>query len=852
MRVTRDVIRTGVALGVAGAVVGAAVVAPSGPDRVATFRVATDEARIAAVGWDHPHAPGTGMHDHSDPATKNLISRAAPASGAVTDPTTAAQRAAAASYVERERALPDPRLTTVPVRGPRDEVPGDRYAMAGGCYTLQAPSGRYVATDRRRVALTAGSPDEATPFYFKATRLGSYLLHTDLGELGWDVLGLQPKILPRPEPRADWSVTRTDGGFTLRAKGRDLTVVAGRLTTKPGGAVAFRLRLADGCAAFPEAEVNVTGDPHAGITPFQEVRGYVDAHTHGMAFEFLGGRVHCGRPWHEYGAPYALKDCDDHTLTAGYGAALEAVLSGEPSHDPVGWPTFRDWPAPESLTHEGTYWKWLERSWRGGQRMLVNLLVENNQLCQLYPMRRNSCDDMTSIRLQARQMAELQDYIDAQYGGPGKGFYRIVRDPFEARRVVNAGKLAVVMGIETSVPFGCSFDTLLGPDKAQCTAAEIDAQLDEMHRLGVRQMELVNKFDNALAGVAGDAGAVGVVVNAANFLETGTFWQMEHCEPADGESHDNPQVTLPDVSAGQQDALFGAIGQLFGDVLPALPLYPQPAHCNVRGLTDLGAHTVRGLAKRQMVFDPDHLSVKARSAAMDVVEDLDYAGVISSHSWSTPDTYPRIYASGGFITPYAGDAEGFVGKWRRHLGWADPRYYWGIGFGADINGLGAQGAPRGVDAPNQVTYPIDGLGGVRIDRQRAGERTWDINADGVAQYGLYPDWVEDLRMIADAEQGDGAAIVDDMARGTEAYLQMWERAEGVAPDSCRNPGLRRSVAWIRGAVQKGMTTEQVMRTVGQPFHRLGSSYGICATDAAGRRTTASIVFDAEGRVVDVR
>jgi hypothetical protein len=23
-----------------------------------------------------------------------------------------------------------------------------------------------------------------------------------------------------------------------------------------------------------------------------------------MAFEFLGGSAHCGRPWHRYGAPY--------------------------------------------------------------------------------------------------------------------------------------------------------------------------------------------------------------------------------------------------------------------------------------------------------------------------------------------------------------------------------------------------------------------------------------------------------------------------------------------------------------------------------------------------------------------
>ncbi len=110
------------------------------------------------------------------------------------------------------------------------------------------------------------------------------------------------------------------------------------------------------------------------------------------------------------------------------------MLSGKPHHDPVGWPTFKDWPAPDSLTHEGTYYRWLERSWRGGQRIFVNLLVENNQLCQIYPIKHNSCDDMDSIRLQAKDMYQMQDYIDAQFGGPGKGFYRIVNNPWQARQ----------------------------------------------------------------------------------------------------------------------------------------------------------------------------------------------------------------------------------------------------------------------------------------------------------------------------------------------------------------------------------------------------------------------------------
>lgn len=831
----------------AAAVVAAVIAIPSyGSSRDGSLAEANEAAK-AALGLPHVDPVGAPPHDHNDPATKNAVSRGGAVSAATTDPTTAAERRAGAAYVARERALPDPRLTSVRVTDPRARFPETRYAMANGCYTLATGRRTYLTRSGDAVRLARTKPGRAARFMFKPTDLGTYLLFGS----GTRFLAGSGGVALDPGPNADaeWTIRKVGKrSFTLTLpNGRSLAARGSALTL--GKAARFTLERAKGCASYPESQVNVRGRPHAGVSDFQEVRGYVDAHTHGMAFEFLGGRVHCGRPWHKYGAPYALRDCPDHERTQGYGAVLETFFSGGLGHDPVGWPTFKDWPAPNSLTHEGTYYRWLERAWRGGQRLFVNLLVENNQLCQLYPLKRNSCDDMDSIRLQARDMYEFQDYIDAQFGGPGKGFYRIVKNPWQARRVINDGKMAVVMGIETSVPFGCTFKAVLGKDRPACTAAEIDRQLDEMDRLGVRQMELVNKFDNALAGVAGDAGTTGVVVNAANFLETGTFWNMKHCEPADGESADNPQVALPDIGAGQQDALFGAIGKLFGGVLPALPLYPPPAHCNARGLTTLGEYTIAGLAKREMIFDPDHLSVKARQAAMDQIERMRYPGVISSHSWSTPDTYPRIYRAGGFITPYAGDSTGFVEKWRRHLGWADKRYYFGFGFGADINGLGAQGNPRGAGVANKVRYPFKGLGGVRIHRQRAGQRVYDINVDGVAQYGLYPDWVQDLRKVAGR---DGDEIVDDMARGAEAYLQMWERAEGIRPDSCRNPRLRKPVAKVKRLIRPGMSTTAVMKKVGQPYTRLGSTYGICAKAPGTRRVLMQVVFSPRGRVLGVR
>ena len=802
---------------------------------------------VPASAHDSDHA------DATDPAAAGAVSRsAAEATDPLAqDPTTPQRAAANTAAVAARRSSPDPTLLPGLAPAPRRDVPEDRYAMAGGCYGI-ATGGRWVVRDGDGFRAVAGRVEAATPLHFQATTLGRYLLFGDRRDFVARDTGAPPGLggaervvaADRPSPEADWTVTRrgTSYRFTLPRTGRALAVDRdGRLVLAATPAP-FSIRRTAGCARWPEVRTNVSGRPFRGATGFAEVRGYADAHTHGMAFEFLGGEVHCGRPWHPYGVTYALRDCEDHTATAGRGAALESFLSGDPDgHDPVGWPTFRDWPAPDSLTHEGTYYRWMERSWRGGLRLFVNLLVENNKLCELYPLKRNSCDDMDSIRLQARRMRQFERYVDAQAGGPGEGWYRIVRSPFEAREVINDGKLAVVMGIETSVVFGCTVKL----DVPQCGKDEIDRQLDAVHRMGVRQMELVNKFDNALSGVAGDEGTTGVAVNSANFLETGSFWRMRSCPSTYGDRvHDKEQYAVP-REVSERDPLFGAIADAYAPELPAAaPVYPAAPHCNERGLTDLGRFTVRGLAERKMLFDPDHMSVRARRASLDLVDRLDYSGILSSHSWSTPDAYPRIARLGGFIAPYAGDSTGFVDKWRYHVGRADRRYFFGLGFGADINGLGAQGDPRGADAEDPVTYPFRGLGGVTVGRQVSGRRVYDVNVDGVAHYGLYPDWVEDLRRLA------GGAIVEDMARGSEAYLQMWERALGVGGNGCADDSALRRAAAFRD-LPRGASTRRVLFAVGQPAARIDHAYSYCARTASGERTRLRVVFDDTGRLLRV-
>ena len=135
----------------------------------------------------------------------------------------------------------------------------------------------------------------------------------------------------------------------------------------------------------------------------------------------------------------------------------------------------------------------------------------------------------------------------------------------------------------------------------------------------------------------------------------------------------------------------------------------------------------------------------------------------------------RLQALGGIVGPISSVTPQFVDEWRTARANRNPRFFFGTGFGSDINGLHAQPPPRPNAAQNPVTYLLCSFdGGSLIYRQRSGTRVYDINTDGVDHYGLYPDWIEDLRTIA------GPQIVDDMANGAEAYLQMWARAEAAA------------------------------------------------------------------------
>ena len=186
-------------------------------------------------------------------------------------------------------------------------------------------------------------------------------------------------------------------------------------------------------------------------------KGFADLHNHQFANLGFGGLAFWGSPsgpidtalpWCTPAhGPGGVSDAIGNVMKAMYGSSLFG-------HHVGGNPQFDGWPRWDSVTHQSVHIDWLQRAWEGGLRLMVMLAVNNEHLAGLAnraPGR--SADDMEAVDLQLQAAVSLEAAVDTASGGPGKGWYRIVRTPAEARRAIDQGKLAVVLGIEVDYPF---------------------------------------------------------------------------------------------------------------------------------------------------------------------------------------------------------------------------------------------------------------------------------------------------------------------------------------------------------------------------------------------------------------
>lgn len=711
-------------------------------------------------------------------------------------------------------------------------LPETRYDLANGCYALKSvPSTKYaVHGSDGSYAATASSASEGEPFYMKPTALGKYLFYAK-DESFLAVTGSNVGSANAASDAADWTIdTDANKNYTVFSasanKALAVDAVSGKLiladAASAGEAAKFGFTAAKGCAQFPEAELNASGPTYKGTGIDQPVVGFADVHQHISATTFLGG-AHYGRPFHRFGVTEALKNCDVLHGPEGRLDLLGNLYDTNPlaTHETQGWPTFNAWPAPHSLTHESTYYKWIERAWLGGLRLMVNNLVENETLCNLEVVAQGkpaqNCNEMDSAVLQAQYMRDMQDYVDAQEGGPGKGWLRLVENPVDARKVINEGKLAVVTGIEISHLFNCTLKQYTGLPQLDingCTTADIDEQFDRLYALGVRQMFPVHEFDNALGG---NGIFDGLVLNVGNFVDTGKFWGTYNCPSTDptGEFKDyiatpGAIMTTSDPTGVTSPANPIVTALLAGNTIP-LPIYPTARQCNARGLTDLGRYAFKKMMDNKIIMEVDHLELTIKEDLIQLAEQqapvYPLVSTHGGHGGISNEQAKRILNLGGIIYPGGGGGTGerFYNFIQRLLPLKSDNHLFAVGIGSDTNGLASQPGPSGSKTP--VGYPFTLFKGpawgsqfshikpITFNRQVTGEHAFDLNTEGRSHYGMDADWVEEVRLGAISEakkhnayaaenpelnlpqldpQEQARLAITALYNSAELYLRMWE------------------------------------------------------------------------------
>jgi microsomal dipeptidase-like Zn-dependent dipeptidase len=106
-----------------------------------------------------------------------------------------------------------------------------------------------------------------------------------------------------------------------------------------------------------------------------------------------------------------------------------------------------------------------------------------------------------------------------------------------------------------------------------------------------------------------------------------------------------------------------------------------------------------------------------------------------------------------------------------------------VGLGTDFNGFAGLPGPRfGPDAcpggraaggnPSRVHYPfVVASTGQLMDRSIIGEKTFDINTEGLAHIGMLPDFIADLQA-----QGITGRLLDPLLNSATGFLAFWRKA----------------------------------------------------------------------------
>jgi microsomal dipeptidase-like Zn-dependent dipeptidase len=323
----------------------------------------------------------------------------------------------------------------------------------------------------------------------------------------------------------------------------------------------------------------------------------------------------------------------------------------------------------------------------------------------------------------------------------------IALSPAHARQIIGAGKLAMVLSIETSKLFGTK---------------DWRAELNRFYSLGVRSLQPVHQLDNRFGGAA----LHNAIFQAAQFLE-------------------NCYI----------DYDCGATGNGFSLG------FDVDANCrNTKGLTAEGKALVQEMMAKGMLIDIAHMSERAVQDAFSLAQANTYYPLYVSHGHfrevmnpelaKTEKTTPAwvvryLRQTGGIFglrtahdetrtytrTAVANSCQGSTRSLAQAYEFGRQGLKVPMAFGADLNGFIQQTRPRfGDHGACSAGFKAEADAQANQQRLTGPARLGtDFDVYGLAHVGLLPDVVRDLKLLGVNTAG--------LEGSSETFLRMWERAQ---------------------------------------------------------------------------
>jgi hypothetical protein len=367
------------------------------------------------------------------------------------------------------------------------------------------------------------------------------------------------------------------------------------------------------------------------------VFGLADTHAHFFAHLGFGGHGIFGRPFAvEPGEPVAdgLATAMPHCTRAHGPGGLLPTLDGV-GHRVGGYPQFDGWPQHTTQAHQQAHVDWIRRAVDGGLRLAVCLAVNNELLARRSSSlfgRRLGTDDMSAIDRQLAGMRAMVQFVDARCGGAGQGWLEIAETPADARRIVAAGRLALVLGVEVDSLGNWHTPAQLSQEAAaqgRSPRELIAGLVGDLYDKGVRHVFAVHATNNAFGG----AGVFTRPYDAVNYVLTGSSFVVESAPAELGISYRLDEDAFDGGGLAERFAYRGLRG-LFRRAGPPRPTNwaaTPGGHINARGLTSYGEMLIQELMARGMLIDIDHMSHKTFAAVLDLCETAGYP-VVSGHT----------------------------------------------------------------------------------------------------------------------------------------------------------------------------------------------------------------------------